>query len=299
MKSETVLLDRPLPAVRSRLASRWVGVSSIILGLGAAFVALLGPLGAEAIRYHASAGAINQIMGGDVAGLVLVAPLAIIAGVLILRGHRAGPMLALGPSAYALYTYAQLALGGDVLRYPGNSERFFPLFTALFVVAAAVVLGAWSATRFDTLEPTTRRTDVALGIFFLTVAAFLLVGLHLPGLIDAWQVQPTGPEYLADPNVFWLVKLMDLGIVVPALVAVGVGVLRRAEWAQRAKYAAVGWFALLGSSVAGMAVVMQASGDPAGSALNTAAFGTFALVGLTVATLVYLPLFRRGQPVRP
>jgi hypothetical protein len=53
-------------------------------------VALLGPLVFGAIRYHASQGAIAQSMGGDVARLSM-----------------------LGPVAYALYMHAQLALGGD------------------------------------------------------------------------------------------------------------------------------------------------------------------------------------------
>ena len=56
----------------------------------------------------------------------------------------------------------------------------------------------------------------------------------------------------------------------------------------------LGWFALLGSSVAAMAVVMQVNGDPAASTTNTIAFGLFALVGLTVAVLLLRPLLARG-----
>lgn len=37
-------------------------------------IALLGPLVGDVIQYHASQGAINQIMGGDIAALFLVAP---------------------------------------------------------------------------------------------------------------------------------------------------------------------------------------------------------------------------------
>jgi hypothetical protein len=137
-------------------------------------------------------------------------------------------------------------------------------------------------------------------VFALAVAAFLTFGLHLPGLLDAWSAQPASPEYLADPVLFWLVKFMDSGIVVPALVLIGVGILRGPRWAHTAIYAAVGWFALLGSSVAGMAIVMQAAGDPAASTANTTAFGLFAIFGVTVAVIVYRPLlarrFDRGTP---
>jgi hypothetical protein len=271
---------------------RWLAAGLVLLGLGAATVALLGPLVADVIRYHVSEGAMNQIVGGDVAGLVLVAPVSLLAGTLVWRGHRAGPILALGPAVYALYMYFQLSLGGDVLAYPGNSERFFPLFLGLFVLAGAILVRAWSAIDFEVLPMPRRRVSRGLGVFLLVVAAFLTVGLHLPGLVDAWADQPTSTEYLADPVVFWLVKFMDLGVVVPLLVAAGLGLLRARGWATRIAYGAVGWTALLGSSVAGMAIVMQATGDPAGTTANTIAFSSFAAIALWMAWTLYRPLLR-------
>jgi hypothetical protein len=128
----------------------------MILGAGAALVALLGPLVGDVIRYHASEGAVNQIIGGDVAGLFLVAPVSILAGILVWRGHLAGPILALCPAVYALYMYSQLALGTDISRYAGNSERFFPLYLGLFMLAGAIAIRAW--TMIDRL-PVTRRWE--------------------------------------------------------------------------------------------------------------------------------------------
>lgn len=269
----------------------WLGAALIVLGLGQALVALLGPLVAGVISYHVSTGALNQVAGGDVAGLALVAPLSVVAGILVLRDHHAGAVLAIGPAAYVAYVATQLALGGDITRYPGNSERFFPLFLGLIILAIVIAIRAWNTIDSDLLPVTTRRLDRIVGSFALVVATFLAVGLHLPGLIDAWAAQPSAPEYLADPVVFWLVKLMDLGLVVPALVTLGWGTLRGAAWAQRATYGAVGWMAALGTAVAGMAIVMQVSGDPAATTANTIAFTTFAMVGLVVAAITYRPLF--------
>jgi len=268
----------------------WLSMGLFVLGVGAALVALLGPLAADVIRYHASEGAVNQIIGGDVAGLLLVAPVSVLAGILVWRGKRAGPVLALGPSVYALYMYSQLALGGDIFRYPGNSERFFLFYVGLFVLAGAVAVRAWAMIDPDRLPVTRRWLDRTLGIFLLVVAAFLVVGLHLPGLVDAWADQPAPTEYLADPVVFWLVKFMDLAIVVPGLVVTGVGILTARPRVAKLEYAAVGWAALLGSSVAGMAIVMQITGDPAASVANTVAFGSFAAIALVVAALLYYPL---------
>lgn len=202
---------------------RWLAAALIVLGAGVALVATLGPLVADVIRYHVSAGAANQIAGGDFAGLVLVAPVSVIASVLVARRHPAGLVLAIGPAAYVAYTAIQLSVGGDVDRYSGNAERFFPLFVGLLVLAIAIAIRAWSAIDVERLPTTTWQLDRLVGWFALVVAAFLALGLHLPGLLDAWQDQPSAPEYLADPVVFWLVKVMDLGLVVPALVAVGGG----------------------------------------------------------------------------
>lgn len=285
---------RQADASPNEAPTRWLGWALIVLGIGAASVALLGPLVSGIIDYHASEGAGNQIVGGDVAGLFLVAPLSVTAGMLVLSGRFAGRVLALGPAMYALYMYSQLALGGEVVRYPGNSERFFLIFVGLFVLAGAVAVGSWSGIEPERLPPPGRRTERILSGFFLVVALFLTAGLHLPGLLDAWWDQPGSSEYLADPVVFWLVKFMDLGIVVPLLVAIAVGVLRRRCWARKAMYAGAAWAALLGSSVAGMAIVMQMRGDPAASPANTVAFGVFAVVALGLAWTLHRPLLVRS-----
>ena len=287
----TQMIEREAESdVTGGIGSHWLAGGLAMLGFGAGAVSVLGPLVADVVRYHVSEAAMNQVVGGDVAGLVLVAPLSVLAAVLVWRRHPAGPVLALGPAAYAMYMYSQLSLGGDVLSYPGNSERFFPMFLGLFVLAAVVLVRAWSAIDFTALPTPSRSVRRELGAFLLVVAAFLTVGLHVPGLLDAWADQPASGEYLADPVVFWLVKFMDLGIVVPLLVAAGVGLVRDAEWATRIAYGAVGWTALLGSSVAGMAIVMQTTADPAGTTANAIAFGSFALVALTMAWMFYRPL---------
>ncbi len=276
-----------------------LGVALLLLGTGAAAVALLGPLVLGLLRYHASAGAVNQIVGGDVAGLVLVAPVALAAGLLVLSGRRLAAVLGLGPAAYGLYMYSQLALGGDTFRYPGNSERYFLLFVALFVIAGIVLLRTWTTVDAARLPTWPRWLERTVGVYALAGAAFLALGLHLPGLLDAWRSQPTNSEMLSDPVVFWLVKFMDLAIVVPVLLAVGVGQLRRRPGSAKAAYALVGWMALLGSSVAGMAIVMQAR-DAAGASWGiTIAFGAFAAVGLAIAVWVYLRLWQSPPvPIR-
>ena len=274
--------------------TRAPGVALILLGLGAAAVAVLGPLVLGLLDYHASPGAIAQIKGGDVAALLLVAPVSLAAGVLVLRRHVLGAALGLGPAAYGLYMYFQLATGGDPHRYAGNLATFFPLLLVLFLLAGYVAVQAWRTLSPLDLPPGDRRVDAVAGGFLLVVAAFLVIGLHLPGLMTLWRDEPT-EEYLADPGIFWVVKIMDLGLVVPLLVLVGVGLVRHSERVRLLRYAVTGWAALLGSSVAGMAVVMQVTQAPGASPLLTFAFSAFAVIAFVVAGLVHRPLLRADR----
>jgi hypothetical protein len=75
-------------------------------------------------------------------------------------------------------------------------------------------------------------------------------------------------------------------------VLAGIGVLRNRLWVVKISYAGLGWAALLGASVAGMAFVMQATGEPAANLANSVAFGAFAAVAVVMAVVVYLPLMR-------
>ena len=292
--SVTPTPSRAVETQRTGQRARWMCPALVALAVGVALAALLGPLTGGPIRYHVSNDALNQVLGGDLVAVALVAPVSMFAALLAWRRHPAAPVVALGPAVFAVYTYTQLAIGGDYARYEGNSERFFVLHLAIFVLGSAIALRSWGMIKALRFPPMTRRSGRVMGSFVIVVAGFVLIGLHLPTLIDAWRDQPERPEYLADPGVFWVVKLMDLGIVVPTLTAVGVGLLRRADWANKAAYGALGWFALLGSSVAAMAVVMQVNADPAASTMNTIAFGLFALVGLTAAMRLLRPLLARG-----
>ena len=113
-------------------ARRPLGLSSIVLGCVVAITALLGPWGFDVIRYRASTTALNQIVGADLAAFVVVAPVAVIAGILVLRRHPAGPMLALAPSVFVVYTYAQLVVGAGVPAAAGQQRTLLPVAAGRF-----------------------------------------------------------------------------------------------------------------------------------------------------------------------
>jgi hypothetical protein len=66
------------------------------IGAGLAAVSLLGPLAFGVIDYHVTETLRNQTIGLDAVSSVVVAPLSLLAALLVVRGHVAGRALALG-----------------------------------------------------------------------------------------------------------------------------------------------------------------------------------------------------------
>ena len=63
-----------------------IGMGLIVLGVGIGANAVLCPLALRVIRFHHSANAVNQLIGGEIVSLIVVAPLSVVAGILWMRG---------------------------------------------------------------------------------------------------------------------------------------------------------------------------------------------------------------------
>jgi hypothetical protein len=270
-----------------------------LLGLGMAVSSILGPLGLGLMTYRTSSTTLNQLEGSDAATLFVIAPAALAAALLAARGHRAAPLLGAGIGAFTLYTYAQVIVGQEYLRLPGNVERYFPLLLALFVLAEVAVVLGWSGVPAE-LPPPSRRLRRVIAVTLVLVALFLVFGLHLRTMLLAWQDPARLTEYVSSPTPFWLVKLMDLGIVVPAAVGTAAGLWRGATWASRIAFVLITGFTGLAVSVTAMALVMIRNADPDAAAGLAAGFGLFALVFAVLAGVLFRPLFtdRDQRPAR-
>jgi len=269
---------------------RWLAGAVGALAVAMAATSVVGPLALGLLRYRTSATTLNQLLGSDAAALFVVAPLGVAAAVLAGRGHPAGPALASGIGVYALYTYAQVIIGQEYLRLPGNVDRFFPLLLGVFLLAEATLVLAWRALPQDLPAPSPR-LERGLAAVLLAVAVFLVLGQHLRPMITAWRDPAALTEYASSPTPFWLVKLMDLGIVVPVAVTVGIGLLRHAAWAYRLVYPLVTGYTCLACSVAAMGLVMNINADPDASAGLAIGFGLFAVFFVVLSVLLYRPLF--------
>jgi hypothetical protein len=107
-----------------------------------------------------------------------------------------------------------------------------------------------------------------------------------------------GQAYREDTTLFWLVRLMDLAVVIPAALIAGVGLLRRAPWATRLGYACASFLTLEVGAVAGMAVVMAVRDDPSASPVLLAVSVAIAL-SLAAVTALLLRSARQMAPRGP
>ena len=265
-----------------------LGLVAIAVGLAA--VALLGPLATGAIDYHVTETLRNQTIGLDAVSLLVVAPLSALAALLVLRRHVAGAALGLGVGAYTSYMFVQYILGPEYERLPGNNELLFPLYLVLFALGWIVALAAWNAFDAERLPHSPGR-DRLVGRIVLPLLAFLAFSRYLPALADWMSPRPEDPGYLAGPTFSWMIAMLDLGIFLPATVAACVGLRRRTPWAHKALSAVVGWFALVGLAVAGMAITMYVNDDPNASGLNAIFMTTLGALFAALGLFVFWPLF--------
>ena len=240
---------------------QWTGWASIALGAGVAANAIAGPLVLNVIRPRVSSASINQLLGGELVSLLIAAPLALVGGILLLRSQRGAPMLAIGPGLYAVYTYTQFAVGPQYERYPGNSEFFFLFHVALVVLGWLVTLGAWMRLRQEPAPALPAPLRRATGVLLLFVNGMFALA-WLASIANVLDGSATA-EYELDQTLFWLVRLMDLGFVIPIGIMIGVGLIRNHSWAERATQAFAGVQTLLACAVTGMGIVMMLKGDPA------------------------------------
>jgi hypothetical protein len=248
---------------------------------------LLGPLAGGVIRYHYTPTMINQGIGLDAVALLIAAPLAVWAAVLVLRGRPAGLALGCIPASFAAYMAPQYVVGPDYLNLPGNNERFVPLHLGLFILGLAVLVMSWRGLGDIVVRAASPRGDRIRVVVLLATAVVIAIGRWASPIADAMSGHATGSAYLDNPTAFWLIVLLDIGVIVPAMVAAGVGLWRGARWARTAACVLFAWMALVPASVAAMAVAMYLRDDPQGTLANMVVMLGLALV-LTPCALALL-----------
>lgn len=289
VRSRSTIVSIPEPRI-DRVSRPWLGAALFALGAGLIANSAAGPLLADVIGYPFSESMRNQAIGLEAVSLFLVAPLCVFAGVLAFRGHAAAPVIAIGPSAYAAYMFLQYVIGPEYTTYPA----VLPAHLALFTLGAGIAVGAWSAIDDRSLPSMTRRTERRYAGLLLGLAAFVLLR-YVPLFVEGIGEGALPDGAVRDVSMFWSIVFLDLGIVVPATLAVAAGLLAGSRWRGKGLYAVIGWFALVPPSVAAMGIAMLVYDDPSASAGEVLMLSAVALVFAAIAIRLYLPLRGKGS----
>jgi MFS family permease len=268
---------------------RTAAILSFVLAASIVVAAILGPLVTGVIRFHLPDSLVVQYEGGEVVTLFVAVPLLIAAGILWRRGERLAPALAFGPATYTAYTFVTAIAGQEYGRYDGNSERAFFLYAGLIAVGSAVaVLAAADLLRQPAATPPDMLRSLTAGIFLLIAAFFALA--WIAQVVQVYRGVES-IEYQQGPTLFWLIKMLDLGFLVPALGTIGVGLLRRSMLAARLAYGMVIYAVCMAGAILGMGVAMWIEEDPAAS-IGMIAFLAPVTVGLAIVAARMLMAYR-------
>ena len=280
-------MDRTTSGPADRI---WPPIALAALGMALIAAAVLGPLVLGAIEWRVSPNGLNQTYGADGAALLLLAPASLAAAWFWRRGHPVAAPLAFGVGLAALYYAVASVLGADYVQYDGNNERFFLLFLAIVILSWTVAAVGWRAMDPDPPRPGRMMARAAAVVFILGA---LTIGvawtLQLVTIaIDGALSQPGDVQAYAEaPTAFWLVRIVDLGFIVPLAVWTGVGLWRGAATATMAATGVAAFMTLQAAAVLAMGTIMIVLDDPTATPALVIVLApiTLALATLTIRLL--------------
>lgn len=256
-------------------------------------MAALGPSGTGDLEYRTSQSGIWQVMGQDLADLLLLAPILLIGGVLqLMRKDVSKYFLVLTPLTL-MYTGFSLGIGQEWNMYDGNVEDYFWMFLALVIGGLLLLIGV--LPRFGPGQGTGfQKRGLTAFVLVMGLVMLMFAGMWL-GQIN--EVVATGDlsdgSYADSPNVFWTIRFLDLGICVPLGFVSLFLLLRRPEKGYPLVLLFFGFFLTMAVTVNAMALVMVQNDDPAIEAMGAGLYIFPAMAAVFLVGLYYL-LKHRG-----
>lgn len=236
------------------------------------------PLQGKGLYRYDSVSTAAQAVAQDVVTLVVGIPLLIVSLGLFARGSLRGKVLLAGTLGYFLYTYTSLA---TLAAY----NEFFLIYVALFSMSLfAFILAVQSVYAADLpVHITTQfpRRAIAYACFFVgLMLALMWLGRIVPALTQG--VTPVG----LDNATTLVIQVLDLGVIVPVAILVGVLLLRRVNLAYVLASVLMIKGVTMGAATTAMVVGQMLAGVPV-TLVEAIMFPLFALM-FTVLTVLLL-----------
>lgn len=195
------------------------------MGLGASiiliFLALGGPLLFDIVTYRTSLSGIIQTKAQDLVNLIVIVPITLIGAILhFYKKDEAKYFLSFTAIFIMLYEGFALGVGmewGNPLYAPSasNSQNYFWAFLFLMIYGLLVIFYVLSKFSLED-APNFNMRSVRI---FAIIGSLFLIFMAMMWFSEIFQVVSTGDtstgSYSETPNLFWLIRYLDLGFTIP------------------------------------------------------------------------------------
>lgn len=268
-----------------------VGCTAILCAVVLVLIAILGPLGLGIMEHRTSQSGVYQLMGQDLADLLLLTPLLLIGGILHLMKRDSSKYFLILTPITLIYTGLSYGIGQEWSNpaYTGNIENYFWLFWTM--VVGGLIIGMSSLSMFTTDDaPEFDRKGLRIYVGLLSVFLLLFAFMWSSEIFEVIATGNTASgSYQSAPTVFWVIRYLDLGISIPLGFISLYLIITRPKRAYPVILLFFGFFVTLGTAVNTMALVMVLSGDPEIAGAAAAGLVIFPVLGiLSWASFYYL-----------
>lgn len=229
-----------------------VSVLCIILAALVATSVVLGPLMTGSIVQRTSSDAIDQFRGSEIVSLLVVVPILLLASLFFQRSHPIAPHLALAGALFCVYTYVTVITGQEYSHISGNVERAFPLYVGMIALGTTISVIAWRAIHATAAVSAPHQTGSRMSWGLIALGAIV----SLLWAAQIWQVYWGTPDsaYAESPALFWTIKLLDYGFVIPIAFMLAEGLRHNRPYAFEAGTAFLSFFTILAMGILAMGV---------------------------------------------
>ncbi len=254
-------------------------LSGLIIVL-AAWVAIAGLFGLDLYEAETARRA-AQAQGLDAVTLFFAVPALAIFLVLAMFGTIRGMLAHAGILAYFVYTYGSYALGLTV-------NRCFLVYVVLFSIS----FFAFVLALRDVVDSDIDESVLWEAVVKTTAAVLILVGVGTFSVWigPVWEAATGGtPQLLIDTEGHLVAQTLDLGLVAPSSIVVGVLLLRKNLWGLIfAPILMVKNLTLVGGAIAMTLMMAQAAAPP--SVVQIAFLALSGLILLVVTIWLFISL---------
>jgi hypothetical protein len=198
----------------------FIGLISLLAGIVLIGLSLAGPLVLNIIIYKTSASGLTQTKAQDLVNLILIAPITILGSILhFFKSNKAKYFLSFTAIYIMLYEGLALGIGWEwgnpLYSNIGNNQNYFLAFLILMISGLIIVFAVLS--KFSTEDaPEFNMKSVRV---FTVIGSVFLIFMAIMWLSEIPEVVSTGNtssgSYLDSPNLFWLIRFLDLGFTIP------------------------------------------------------------------------------------